>query len=412
MGRFLFSRPIRILIIFTTVGKKYIIFTEEFCQPALLYPFSLTRQIQDLRIGILTIREKWERYLPWSSFDKVLDNYKDHSRSVQLNQIKKGDTWFLLHATILPTPSLVNRIKKMQPGDCLLGEQGGPIVYCFTQQQLDANQQIQIKRTTAFTKPISQVKYPWDLTRMNAIAIQEDFLLLTKGRRTARLSKTNRVWGAKNIFIEKGAKVEGAFINATEGPVYIAAGAEIMEGALIRGPLAIGEGACIKMGAKIYGATTIGPYCTAGGEIKNSIFFGNSNKAHDGYIGDAVIGEWCNLGAGTTNSNIKNNAGSIRFATPDGEVDAGIKCGVMMGDYVRTSINSSINTGTLIGPCSVLLEPGLSPKLIPAFSWGHDGITKYKWSKVLEDIKRWKALKKRTVSSWEENMLKAIYTVK
>lgn len=393
------------------MGNKYIIFTEEFCQPVLLYPFSLTRQLQDIRVGILTIREKWERSLKWTSFDKALDSYKDNSRSVQLSQIKKGDTWFLLHANILPTSALVNGIKKMHPGDCLLDQQGSPFMYCFTHQQLDKNQRIQIKRTIAFKKPIKQLMYPWDLVSINATAVQDDFRLLTKGRNSAPISTSNRIWNAKMIFVEKGAKVEGAFINATEGPVYIGANAVVMEGAMLRGPLAVGEGACIKMGTKIYGATTIGPHCVVGGEIKNSIFLGYSNKAHDGYIGDAVIGEWCNLGAGTTNSNIKNNAGPIRIATPHGEVNVGRKCGVMMGDYVRTSINTSINSGTLIGPCSVLLEPGLSPRIIPSFSWGQDGITPYKWPKALEDIKHWKALKEHTVSSWEEKMLETIYSI-
>ena len=392
------------------MGKKHIIFTEEFCQPSQLYPFSLTRQLQDIRVGIFTIREKWERYLKLPSRDKATDSYKDHPQSVQLSQIKKGEAWILLHANILPTVTLASTIKKMQPGDCLLDEQGGPIAYCITEKQVDSKHQIKIDRPLRYKNQVTKIQCPWDLTKLNAKEIESDFILVTKGRKSAAISKTNRVWGAKKIFIEKGAVVEGAFINAIQGPVYIGVKATIMEGSMLRGPLAIGEGACIKMGAKIYGATTIGPNSVVGGEIKNSIFFGNSNKAHDGYLGDAVIGEWCNLGAGTSNSNIKNNAGPIRITTPSGEINVGLKCGVMMGDYVRTSINSSINSGTIIGPCSVLLEAGLSPRVIPPFSWGQDGITKYKWPKVIEDIKRWKALKHCAVSEWEEKMLETIYS--
>lgn len=392
------------------MGKKHIIFTEEFCQPSQLYPFSLTRQLQDIRVGIFTIREKWERYLKLPSRDKAIDSYKDHPQSVQLSQIKKGEAWILLHANILPTVTLASTIKKLQPGDCLLDEQGGPIAYCITEKQVDSKHQIKIDRPLRYKNQVAKIQFPWDLTQLNAKEIESDFILVTKGRKSAAISKTNRVWGTKKIFIEKGAVVEGAFINAIQGPVYIGVKATIMEGSMLRGPLAIGEGACIKMGAKIYGATTIGPNSVVGGEIKNSIFFGNSNKAHEGYLGDAVIGEWCNLGAGTSNSNIKNNAGPIRITTPSGEINVGLKCGVMMGDYVRTSINSSINSGTIIGPCSVLLEAGLSPRVIPPFSWGQDGITKYKWRKVIEDIKRWKALKHCAVSEWEEKMLETIYS--
>ncbi|MEY4149693.1 MAG: hypothetical protein RL555_297 [Bacteroidota bacterium] len=392
------------------MGKKHIIFTEEFCQPSQLYPFSLTRQLQDIRVGIFTIREKWERYLKLPSRDKAIDSYKDHPQSVQLSQIKKGEAWILLHANILPTVTLASAIKKLQPGDCLLDEQGGPIAYCITEKQVDSKHQIKIDRPLRYKNQVAKIQFPWDLTQLNAKEIESDFILVTKGRKSAAISKTNRVWGTKKIFIEKGAVVEGAFINAIQGPVYIGVKATIMEGSMLRGPLAIGEGAFIKMGAKIYGATTIGPNSVVGGEIKNSIFFGNSNKAHDGYLGDAVIGEWCNLGAGTSNSNIKNNAGPIRITTPSGEINVGLKCGVMMGDYVRTSINSSINSGAIIGPCSVLLEAGLSPRVIPPFSWGQDGITKYKWPKVIEDIKRWKALKHCAVSEWEEKMLETIYS--
>lgn len=402
--------PTGILIIFTVVGKKYIIFTEEFCQPSRLYPFTLTRQTQDLRLGILTIREKWERHLKLPSLDKARGDYKDHPRSIQLSQLKSGDTAILLHANILPNPSLVGAINKLRPGDCLLDEQNSPLAYCITSRQVGAKGPIHVNRSVSHKNPVVQLMYPWDLIRINADAIQDDFRLLTKRKKSVTISKSNRVWGQKQVFIEKGAKVEGAFINATEGPVFIGANVTIMEGAMLRGPLSIGTGACIKMGTKIYGATTIGPHSVVGGEIKNSIFLGYSNKAHDGYLGDSVIGEWCNLGAGTTNSNIKNNAGPIRMTTPDGEISVGIKCGVMMGDYVRTSINTSINSGTLIGPCAVLLESGLSPRMIPPFSWGQDGITRYKWPKVLEDIRRWKAFKQCTVSSWEEKMLETIYS--
>jgi UDP-N-acetylglucosamine diphosphorylase/glucosamine-1-phosphate N-acetyltransferase len=182
-----------------------------------------------------------------------------------------------------------------------------------------------------------------------------------------------------------------------------------MDGSMLYGPVAICEKAVVKMGSKIYGATTIGPDCIVGGEIKNSVFFGNSNKAHDGYIGDSVIGEWCNMGAGTSNSNIKNNASSIMLWTPNGPVNVGLKCGVLMGDYSRTAINTSINTGTVIGVCCNVFGNGLTPKYIPSFSWGSDGVERYRYEKALEDIQNWKQLKQQSLSENEMTILKHIF---
>ena len=182
-----------------------------------------------------------------------------------------------------------------------------------------------------------------------------------------------------------------------------------MEGSCLRGPLSVGEGATIKMGTRIYGATTIGPNCVAGGEIKNSVLFGNSNKAHDGYLGDSVIGEWCNLGAGTSNSNLKNNASDVMVYQPTGLNNVGLKCGVVMGDYSRTAINTSINTGTVIGVCSNVFGNGLTPRYIPSFSWGSEGIKRYDFAKAIQHIQNWKALKNETVTPNETSILKHIF---
>jgi len=213
----------------------------------------------------------------------------------------------------------------------------------------------------------------------------------------------------ENIFIEKGSKIEHCYLNSEEGPIYLAKNVKVMEGSMLRGPLAICEGTVVKMGSKIYGATTIGPNCVVGGEIKNSVFFGNSNKAHDGYLGDSVIGEWCNMGAGTSNSNLKNNASPIVIWTPGGPKKVGLKCGVMMGDYSRTAINTSINTGTVIGVCSNIYGSGLTPKFIPSFSWGSDGIERYKLEKAYTDIQAWKSFKQQILTESEKNILKHIF---
>jgi len=178
---------------------------------------------------------------------------------------------------------------------------------------------------------------------------------------------------------------------------------------MIRGPFSLGEGSVLKMGSKVYGATSIGPHCIVGGEVKNSVLFGYSNKAHDGYLGDSVIGEWCNLGAGTSNSNLKNNAGEVKIWTPRGQVNAGHKCGLLMGDYSRSMINTSFNTGTVVGVCCNVFGSGLTPKYLPSFSWGNDGIDRYEFERALNDIESWKKLKGKKISKKERSILKHIF---
>jgi UDP-N-acetylglucosamine diphosphorylase/glucosamine-1-phosphate N-acetyltransferase len=213
------------------------------------------------------------------------------------------------------------------------------------------------------------------------------------------------------IFIEPGARMWGCTLNAEAGPIYIGSNAEIMEGANLRGPLSVGADAVVKMGARIYGATTIGPACTVGGEIKNSIFMGYSNKGHDGYLGDSIIGEWCNLGAGCSNSNIKNNAAEVRVwnkATAEFE-SAGQKCGLLMGDYSRAAINTSFNTGTVVGIGANVFGKGLTPKYIPDFSWGWESNHTYHWEALIRDLDNWKKLKNKTLSAEDIRLLEAIF---
>ena len=388
---------------------RRIIFTEEFCQPENLFPFTLTRQIQDIRVGILTIREKWERWLKMESMDKQEDDYKDLSRSVELKKIGKGDSWFLIHGNILPDSSLAKAILALKEGDCLATPQGLSIAYHITHRQLNGPHKISVNKTVSYEKAIKTIEYPWDIVRLNDWAIREDFRLLTRSRKSAAIPRSVSVTGKQAVFIEKGATVTHAVINATEGPVYIGKGAVVMEGVLIRGPFAMGDNSCLKMGARVYGATTIGPSCTVGGEIKNSVLFGYSNKAHDGYLGDSVIGEWCNMGAGTSNSNIKNSAGPVKVWTRGGEKVVGNKLGIIMGDYSRTAINTSLNTGTVVGVCANVFGAGLTPTYIPSFSWGHEGVDRYRWEKVIEDVSRWKELKGARLEDEDKLILEVVY---
>ena len=252
---------------------------------------------------------------------------------------------------------------------------------------------------------------PWHIFQLNAEALVDDFTLLTSGRLSQPIPSSVQAIAPDNIFIEEGAVLQHCILNASTGPIYIGANEEIMEGSLIRGPFALCEGATVKLGTKIYGATTIGPYSIVGGEIKNSVIFGYSNKGHDGYLGDSVIGEWCNLGAGTSNSNLKNNAAEVKaWDQSSGQyISAGNKCGLLMGDYSRSAINTSFNTGTVVGVCCNVFGEGLTPKYIPSFSWGYENNPGYQLEKALRDIDSWKRFKGQTVTEAEIKKLKYIY---
>jgi len=386
-----------------------IIFTEEYCQPENLYPFTLTRQIQDIRVGILTIREKWEKALGLPSFDRNEDDYKDLDRSLTIEEAVKDGVCLMIHGNVLPTPKLVKAIRSLKNGEFVSVNDNAGIVFRFTKKEISEKYKIKVTKSVGITEDIKTIQYPWDIFQLNDWAIRQDFELLTKRRKSQPIPRSNKVISPANIFIEEGATVQHSILNASTGPIYIGKNAEVMEGAIIRGPFAMGESSCLKLGAKVYGATTLGPYCVAGGEVKNSVLFGYSNKAHDGYLGDSVIGEWCNMGAGTTNSNLKNNAGQVRIWTPRGQLKAGMKCGVLIGDYSRTAVNTAINTGTVISVCCHVFGSGLTPAYIPSFSWGSEGVNRYTFEKALQDIEGWKKLKAQTVTDNEKSILKYIF---
>lgn len=388
---------------------KKIVFFQADNDPADLYPFTLTRKAQDIRSGILTLRQKWEKALGLPS----IDAQREATSGKHLTSVFDSETIAFdpdedaigINARLVPTLALVVLIKKLKPGQSIktreekitafrICDRAGLKKKAYPDIEADA---------------VHFLQYPWDIFSFNKAAIIFDFELITQGRKSIPIDKTNAVSSSKRIFIEKGAVVKHCIINADEGPVYIGKNALVMEGSCLRGPIAIGENAVVKMGARIYGATTIGPGCTVGGEVKNSVLFANSNKAHDGYLGDSVIGEWCNLGAGTSNSNLKNTAGNIDVHLPHKKIAAGLKCGVLMGDFSRTAINTSVNTGTVIGVSANVFGSGLTPKYIPSFSWGYDGKARYKLEKALMDAQRWKALKGAQLTKEETEIFKNIY---
>lgn len=388
-----------------------IIFTEEYCKPENLHPFTYIRHIQDIRIGILTIREKWEKYLKIPSADKWENNYLDDAGSVKIEKGIGKDDFLLVHANVLPTKMIIAQIKKLKNGSFLTSDTEGGIAFKFSDKEVLGLHKIKVSQSVIVKEDIHAIHYPWQIFQMNDWALREDFSLITTGRKSRPLSKTNKLVNPAQIFAEPGAKIEHCFLNAADGPIYIGKNAVIMEGSMLRGPVAICEGAVVKMGTKIYGATTIGPFCTVAGELKNSVLFGFSNKAHDGYLGDSVLGEWCNLGAGTSNSNVKNNAGEVKYCVDADkkEMSAGNKGGLLMGDYSKAAINTAFNTGTMVGICCNVVSAGLTPKFIGNFSWGADGITKYKLEKALIDIDNWKKMKGLTISDREKQILTDIY---
>ncbi len=329
-----------------------------------LLPFTLTRHLSDIRIGILTIREKWELLL-------------GHSVTLASKPVASSDDVSVFPANIIPTKEYIQAISQQS-------------------EQRETYQTIQ---------------YPWHIFQFNDWALRKDFEIVTTGRISAAIPETVQVSSSRNVFIEEGATLSNCILNASTGPIYIGRNSEIMEGAIIRGPFALCEGAVVKMGTKIYGATTVGPYSVVGGEVKNSVLFGYSNKAHEGYLGDSVIGEWCNLGAGTSNSNVKNNAGEVKTwnSPTQSLVSAGIKCGLLMGDYSRSAINTSFNTGTTVGICCNVFGEGLTPIFIPGFSWGYKPITKYDFEKATRDISNWKKLKGKSLTEEEVIQLKNIF---
>ena len=254
-----------------------------------------------------------------------------------------------------------------------------------------------------------EVKNCVDVVKINAATIVRDVAIKQINKATLELNSSSKIIHPYNIFVEEGAILENCILNASEGPIYIAKNCKIMDGAILRGPIFINEGSIVKMGATIYGGTSIGKNCVVGGEIKNSIINNFSNKAHHGYLGDSIIGKWCNLGAGTSTSNVKNNGSDVMLQLANAELNAGNKFGLLMGDYSRSAINTSFNTGTVVGTCCNIFTEGLTPKYIPNFSWGCKG-ERYELPKAFTDIENWKIMKGETLSKEERELLKNLYS--
>jgi len=357
-----------------------------------LQPLTFTKPVAELRIGILTIKEKWEHYLS----EQIGIRTAPYLASKFDNIATETDCGIL--AGLLPTEDLAETIKKLKKDQILMRD--GKVLALKPLPATDSNIEKALKGRDVleYDLEVEIIERPWDIFTFNGSEIKKDFEILTSGKESQELDETNIVKG-EQVFIAVGAKVSCAILNAENGPIYIGKDAEIMEGAIVRGPFALCNNATVKMSAKIYGDTTVGPHSKVGGEIGNSVIQGYSNKGHDGYLGNSVIGEWCNLGADTNTSNLKNNYSQVSAWSYKEEamIDTELQfCGVIMGDHSKCSINTMFNTGTVVGAFANVFDGGFPAKHIPSFSWGgKDGFVPFKLDKAIDVAK--KVMKRRDI---------------
>ena len=347
-----------------------------------LLPFTFTRPVADILIGILTIRQKWEKYLG-STITTLTEEYlSDKYPMVELEEN------VMINASFLPNEVLAEMVSNLEPNQAIFkGEEVIAFYANDTQEEVDFDSYEIIE----FNEECITVMNTWDIFSKNDAAIREDFEFLTEDRKSQAIPASVNVIAPENIFIEEGARLEFVTLNASTGPIYIGKDTLIMEGSLIRGPFALCEGAVVKMGAKVYGATTVGVYSKIGGEINNSVLFGYSNKGHEGFLGNSVLGEWCNIGADSNNSNLKNNYEEVKLWSyeTEGFAKTGLQfCGLMMGDHSKCGINTMFNTGTVVGVSSNIFGSGFPRNFVPSFSWGGAaGFSTYITKKAFETAK-------------------------
>ncbi len=336
-----------------------------------LLPLTFTRPIADIRLGILTIREKWEK-----AFDKKSYSLTEEYLLGKFAALPDNTGGVYINGAVLPDVGLITAIQALAPQQKLVQ---GEVLIAFNSEKQHLNYEnfeaiVKSFAPVEYAGKLTDVKNLWDIFGLNGVALKADFDVLTKGRKSQPLSDSNKLIGpVENLFIEEGAVVEASVLNTNTGVIYIGKDAEIMENCAVRGPFALCEHAALKMSAKVYGATTLGPHSKAGGELNNVVVFGYSNKAHDGFLGNAVLGEWCNLGADTNNSNLKNNYGGVEvFNYREGKaMETGLTfCGLIMGDHSKSGINTMFNTGTVVGVSANVFGADFPPKFIPSFSWG------------------------------------------
>lgn len=369
-----------------------------------MLPLSYTRPVADARVGILKVHEKWSKLL---SADKIHFRCRDYLQDLFKAPTQKSLT---ILGNVLPSEDLIRSVKELKEGEALVYQD--QIIAGFYENEesfeLGSRKSIQIDE-------IRQVIHPWDIFRLNGAEINNDYELITKGRKSQPLNDSHTKTYGDQIFIEDGAKIRASVLNTENGPIYIGKDAEVQEGALIRGPFALCEHSVVNMGSKIKGDTTVGPYSKVGGEVSNSVIFGYSNKGHEGFLGNAVIGEWCNLGADTNNSNLKNNYANVKmwdFATGRFK-DTGLQfCGLIMGDHSKCGINTMFNTGTTIGVSANIFGDGFPRTIIPSFAWGGaSGFSTYQVKKAFETAGLVMKRRNKALTEEDKAMLSHIFEI-
>ena len=369
-------------------------------------PLTLTRPVGESRVGILTIREKWERRLAasasWLTQEHLREKYP----------LKESEWW--INGSICPDDALSLAVSRLRRGELLAGK-GVVIAFRVDKKQIPSGGEwdFSLFSSIPYVEEYTRIEYPYHIFEYNHRELLLDFDLLTRGRESQKCNESVRVHGTHPLFVEEGAVVESAVINTNRGPVYIGRGAEVMEGVVIRGPLALCDHAVLKVGAKVYGATTIGPCCKCGGELNNVVLMGYSNKAHDGFLGNSVLGEWCNIGAGTNVSNLKNNYAEVKLWDYESNHfrKTGLQfCGLIMGDHSKMGIGMTINTGTVVGVGTNLYGADFPRNFIPSFTWGSSaGFTRHKWTQFEETARLAMGRRERVFDGKEQRLLEYLY---
>ncbi|TDE53713.1 GlmU family protein [Flavobacterium sp. GT3P67] len=344
-----------------------------------LLPFTFTRPVADILIGIMTIRQKWEMRLGSTTTTLTEEYLSEKFPMVELEEN------VMINASFLPNDVLAELVSNLEPNQAIF--KGDEVIAFYTNEEQE-EVDFDTYEIIEYKDDCLTVAHTWDIFSKNGQAIREDFAFLTEDRKSQPIPKSVNVISPENVFIEEGAKLEFVTLNASTGPIYIGKDSEIMEGSVIRGPFALCENAQVKMAAKVYGATTVGPYSRIGGEVKNTVLFAYSNKGHDGFLGDSVLGEWCNIGADSNNSNLKNNYEEVKLWSyeTEGFAKTGLQfCGLMMGDHSKCGINTMFNTGTVVGVSANIFGSGFPRNFVPSFSWGGaSGFTTYVTKKAFE----------------------------
>ncbi len=369
-----------------------------------LLPFTFTRPVATIRVGILTIAEKWEKMLG----QKVSYSTQDYLSKKFNTTITSDNLW--INGALCPDDQLIQTIRELKSGQGL-SYQSRILAYRTPEDEIP---EVITGTITEYKGEIALIDKVWKIFQTNGAQIRKDFQLITRGRTSAPIAdKHTRTYNEENIFLEEGVSIRGALLNAENGPIYIGKNAIVQEGALIRGPFAMGEGAHINMGAKIRGDVTVGPFSKVGGEVSASVIFANSNKSHDGFLGCSVIGEWCNIGADTNTSNLKNNYDTVKVWNYGKQefVDSGLQfCGLMLGDHSKCAINTMFNTGTVAGVSSNIFGEGFPRTIIPSFSWGGaSGYATYQIAKAFETASKVMQRRGVTFDEVEQEILKKVF---